>query len=63
MIFVMGVTMLKVDRGQNDTMTRIFSSILTILVYTAKVKWRVKLEKAFDGSSELLMNSQRESTR
>lgn len=35
MIFVMGITMLKMDR--------------------AKTKWRIKLQRAFDGKSQLLV--------
>ena len=49
MIFVMGITMLKMDRGG------IFLSLLCLTLnspahfFPAKAKWRIKLQNAFDG--------------
>lgn len=46
MIFVMGVTMLKMDRGRSPPF--IFTTCADWRPL-AKAKWRIKLERAFEG--------------
>jgi hypothetical protein len=46
MIFVMGITMLRMDRGKLSILNA-FASFLKYL--KAKATWRIKLQRAFDG--------------
>jgi high-affinity iron transporter len=50
MIFVMGLSMLKLDRGKYNF--EVYFHIRITLHFIAKTKWRIKLQKAFEGKSE-----------
>ena len=51
MIFVMGLSMLKLDRGMYNFEEYLhLSNDIQFLI--AKTKWRIKLQKAFEGKSE-----------
>lgn len=52
MIFVMGISMLKMDRGTLDSVVVVSRELTqSLLPSTAKAKWRLKLTRAFDGRS------------
>ena len=50
MIFVMGLSMLKLDRGRYNFEVNFY--IQMTLHFIAKTKWRIKLQKAFEGKSK-----------